>query len=70
MTSKPLFQNTFTLRRSGVAIFVGIIKIVTMFINKIFKDSIKVKRSRNYVSKCNRYLYFLIQQKMLMSGYV
>ena len=27
MTSKPLFQNTFILRKSRVAIFAGIIKI-------------------------------------------
>ena len=43
-----------------VTIFADIIKIVTMFIKKIFKDSKKVKRIRNYVSKCNLYLYFLI----------
>ena len=30
------------LRRPGVAIFVDIIKIITMFIKKIFKDSRKV----------------------------
>ena len=45
----------------GVAIFADIIKIVTMFIKTIIKDSIKVKRIRNYVlSKCNLYLYFWI----------
>ena len=60
MASETLFQNTFTLRRSWVAIFADIIKIVTMFIKKIFKDSRKVKRIRNYVSKCNFYLYFLV----------
>ena len=53
-------QNTFILRRSGSAIFAAIIKIVTMFIKTMFKDSRKVKRIRNYVSKCNLYLYFLI----------
>ena len=31
------FQNTPILRRPGVAIFAGIIKIVTMFIKKIKK---------------------------------
>ena len=35
MTSSPLFQNTFTLRRPAVAIFADIIKIVTMFSKKI-----------------------------------
>ena len=44
----------------GVAIFADIIKIITRFIKKIFKDSRKVTRIRNYVSKCNLYLYFLI----------
>ena len=38
------------LRRPGVAIFAGIIKIITMFINAIFKNSRKVKRIKNYVS--------------------
>ena len=50
MTSQPLFQNTFILRRPGVAIFADIIKIVTMFTKKIFQDSKKVKRIRNNVS--------------------
>ena len=49
-----------SLRRLWVAISADIIKIVTMFIKTIFKDSRKVKRIRNYVSKCNLYLYFLI----------
>ena len=51
---------TFILRRPGVAIFTGIIKILTIFIVTIFKDWSKVKRIRNYVSKRNLYLYFLI----------
>ena len=55
-----LFKNTVILRRPGVAIFADIIKIITRFIKKIFKDSRKVKRIRNYVSKCNLYMYFLI----------
>ena len=44
----------------SVAIFADIIKILTMFIKTIFKDSKKVKRIRNHVSRCNLYLYFLI----------
>ena len=60
MTSKPLFQNTLILRRPGVVIFADIIKIVTMFIKTITKDSRKVKRIRNYVSKSNLYVYFLM----------
>ena len=42
MTSLPLFQNIFILRRPGVAIIPDI-KIVTMFIKTIFKNSKKVK---------------------------
>ena len=51
---------TFILRRRGVAIFANIIKILTIFIKIIFKRSTKVKKNRNYVSKCNLYMYFLI----------
>ena len=39
-----------------------------MFIKTIFKDSGKVKRIKNYLLKCNLYLYFLIYQNMLISG--
>ena len=60
MTPKPLFEYTFILRRPRVASFVDIIKFVTTFIKNIFKDSKKVERIRNYVSRCNLYLYFLI----------
>ena len=35
----------------GVDIFADTIKIVTMLIKKIFKDSVKVKRIGNYESK-------------------
>ena len=45
MTSQPFFQNTFLnniLQRPGEAIFAEIIKIVTMFIKTILKDSRKV----------------------------
>ena len=50
---------------SKVAIFADIIKIVTMFIKRIFKDSKKV--TINYVSKCNLYLLFLVLAKLLIS---
>ena len=60
LASQPLFRNTVILRRPGVALFVDIIKIVTRFIKQIFKDLRKAKRIRNYVLKCNLYLYFLI----------
>ena len=68
MTSYPLLHNTFNLRRSKVAIFAEIIKIVIIFIKTIFKDSRKLIRNRNYVSKCNLYLYFVILQNLLISG--
>ena len=53
-------SNIFIFRRPEVVIFADIIKIVTMFIKRIFQDSRKIKRIRNNVSKCNLYLYFLI----------
>ena len=55
-----LFQRKFILRRPRVGIFAGFIKTMTTFIKTILKDSRKVGRIRNYVSKCNIYLYFLI----------
>ena len=60
MTSQPFLQNMFVLRRPDVAIFADIIKIVTIFIKTTLKDSRKIRRIRNYVSKWNLYLYFLI----------
>ena len=60
MTSQPFLQNMFVLRRPDVAIFADIIKIMTIFIKTTLKDSIKIRRIRNYVSKWNLYLYFLI----------
>ena len=45
------------LRSAGVPIFPDIIKIVNIFIKTIIKDSRKVKRIRNYVSKSNLYLF-------------
>ena len=54
------FQKTFILRRLGVAIFADIIKIETIFIKTILKDSRKVRKIRNYVPKWNLYLCFLI----------
>ena len=41
VTSWTVFQNTFILRRPRVAIFADIIKTITFFIKKIFKDSKK-----------------------------
>ena len=39
----PLFQETFILRRPGIAIFADIIKVVTMFIKIILKIQEKSK---------------------------
>ena len=36
MTPSPLFQNSIVLKRPGVAIFADIIKIITIFIKRIF----------------------------------
>ena len=51
MTSQPLFQSSFILKRPSVAIFADIIKILTLLIKRIFEDSKKFKRIRNYISK-------------------
>ena len=68
MRSKHLFQNIFILRWLRVANFADIIKIVTTVIKAILKDLKRVKINRNDVPKRNLYLYFLIQQKLLISG--
>ena len=39
-----------------------------MFIKKTFNNTKKDKRIKNNVLKCNLHLYFLIQQKLLISG--
>ena len=44
----------------GVAISADIIKILTIIIKKILKHSRRIRMIRNYVSKWNLYLYFLI----------
>ena len=46
---------------------VDIIKVVNMFIKVTFQDSKKIKIIRNYVLKRNLYLYFLIEQNLLIS---
>ena len=50
MTSEPLVQNNFILRRPSVAIFADIIKIVIIFFKTIFKGSREVKIIRNYIN--------------------
>ena len=51
MTSLPLFKNTFILRRPTIANFYDIIKVATMFIKNVSKDSKEVNRIWNYLSK-------------------
>ena len=58
MTSWPLFQNTFVLRRPRVDKFADI-KIAAIFIKTTLKDSIEVKKI-SHALKCSLYLYFLI----------
>ena len=60
-------RNVFS-KRPGEAISADITKLVTFFIKKIFTDSRKVKRIRNFVSKCNLYMCFLIKQNLLTFG--
>ena len=60
MASLSLFQDKFILRRPRVTIFPDIIKIITIFIKAILKGSKKVEKIRNYVSKFNLDLCFLI----------
>ena len=52
-------SNTLILRRPGVVIFTDIIKIVSLFIKTITKDS-KLKRIGNYLANSNLYVYFLM----------
>ena len=60
------FQNSF-LRRPGVVSSADITELAIILIKITFKYP-KVKRILNYVSKVNFYLYFSIQQKLLISG--
>ena len=45
MTSKPFFQNTFILRKPGLANFADIIKTAIMLIKTTIENSIKVKEN-------------------------
>ena len=46
-------------KRSREVNFADIIKIATMVMKTNFKDS-KSLKNRNFILKCNRYLYFFI----------
>ena len=56
------------LRSPGVVKIADIMEIVIMLIKTTYKDSVKFKRIRKNVLKCNFYFYFLIWQKLLISG--
>ena len=62
-----MFQNTFTLSKPRLAVFANIMKVVTMFRKTICKDSLNINITRNYVPKCNQYLYLLMWQNFLNS---
>ena len=51
MTSQPFLKNMYILRKARIAVFADIIKILSMFIKKIFKDSKKVKGISNFDQK-------------------
>ena len=55
-----ILQNTIILRKPRLANFVDIIKIATLFIKTTCKDLKKIKGVRNYVLRCNLYLYLMI----------
>ena len=59
MTSQPLFQNTYILRRLEVGNFVDFIKITKTLIKTTYKDVIIAERIRRNVS---------VQQKLLIYG--
>ena len=59
MTPESIFQNTFILRRPWAAIFADIIKIITMFIKKIFRVSGKVKKNYKLCVKMESIPVFL-----------
>ena len=64
-----MIQNTFILRRPRVSNFAGVIKITILFRKKIKKHIKKEsERIRNYVLTWRACLYFLIWQKLLISG--
>ena len=50
MTSYPLFQITFILRRPRVANFTDIIKLQPRFLKQSLKTQENVKRIGNYLS--------------------
>ena len=60
MTSQHLIQNNVILRSPRVANFADIIIIAAMIIKKTFKESNKVRSIKNYISKCNLDMHYLL----------
>ena len=54
------FHKMFSLRKPEVVVFADMIIIFTNFIKTILNDSRKFRRTINYVSEWNPYLYFLM----------
>ena len=55
-------------KKARVSNFADIIKIATIFMKTAFKDK-KVEVIWNYVFNCNnQYMYFLMQQNLLIFG--
>ena len=68
MTSQPLHENAFNLRRPTVANFADIIKIPTIIKKTLKKTQNRLKELEIHVFKCNLYLCFLVLQSLLIFG--
>ena len=55
-------------KKAESSLFADIVKVVTVFIKTILKDSKKVISIRNYVSKYGLYWYLFIEQNLLISS--
>ena len=65
---QKLFQNTLNLKAPRVAIFADIIKVVTIFIKTIFKDSKKIIKELETILKVQSISVFLMQQDLQIFG--
>ena len=66
LTSQPLFQYSFNLRRARVANFADMIKIATIFTKTAFKDTKKSNESE-IIIKMQSISVFLDITKLLAS---
>ena len=68
-----IFITKYFLRNSRVVIFADIIKIMTIFIKKIFTDSKKTKRNDDDVSRIqgvSHTIHILLRSSLIIVGYV